>query len=1148
MLKTEGSRVSHVSCTTAPKSAAQESRLSWNETRSDATSDMIRVTSEAEFQESERDCKGIVSLEDLRVSFPPELRMPLNPFKMKFVKEHESEYAEWVRLNYIPARAWLALSGILVIWDAVVTGMPDATPDVLLVHIVASLQLVICVLMSIPRLYPLRRYLVYILFFHVVVFTGMVTQQSVTKVSGVHQNNFAVVPYFCGFLCMITSQIPARQSLWLMCLAPAVNALWRVLLYYPVPSVSVLLMWWSVIAAWIYASERMTRNLYGWLLTLKELQSVREREQAQTAALLQTLVPPAIARHLKKCSAQASAEQHRRQSAANARLQLRSTCLMNSQAIVIVICLAPTPSGCKLDTSFDVKRLDEVSHIWGFQRLALSFTRYTCVLMSSDNDAQLSGFLWEAFHCCERSLNNSSHRADVFFSLDIAPAVSGLLANTSMCRPSCLSCSFPQAHTVASSLVIKPAHGLVAFRRSALALVSAHLCVSEMVECDDTIVAVRVPDLSRQGAPEPPHFEETSVGVDLLLSVISLAAHAEDSESGGEGLVPRIRWRALVSLGGLRYDDDEFEAAYKKFIVKSVPELFFVLAVFQLFCGTWSIVGLLGAVLPCHLSSGGGVSPWVAAHAVLFLFSCGLIFRLVRLARSSCQREDRSLKCHVLAVLGLMFCHYVVCIASVYVQPNLYSASNWTSYHAVFFHGHAEFVNPGDQWCINTLYDMAYFILFALTFCVGVIPIFLSTTLRLGLILTLFLSHSAVAVVLLHHLDLIELGVVLCNASYLFAVETIVRIFYRTLIEAHQCRIETERQPELQHRNAVMLASMPERLLQAPDNTLTHTLAGLLCVRFTTFSHPKIYEGAVDLGEVFADFNGVVGTVQTALDLLTIDASIVQCTLSDGSPGLLVLLPYGSCLSHDGTTPLSAAFLALGRLLLAHALSLSLPASFQMSAVLRLVRESCHHGSHAVDEDSVAEAERLLLCCPINCLACGGSALPAMRFPAPTLPTHRSNTRKSRAPSRTSSGGGSSGGGGVRTSQHIMGCVALAWVPRFHSGDIGDAVSVTEEEAGPSSSSGQNVKVFRVDAEVTTVPPEADELARFNDSYVLDLLTVYTMVKAAPGILQFQQTTSHGFHVLVLQNNLTAAASLAYSVYQAILASNPDTFCVGVGV
>ena len=115
-------------------------------------------------------------------------------------------------MRYIPCRAWLLISAFLAEVDVFTYGELSHSTDILLMHAAVTAQIVLVVLLSVPRLYPWRRFLVLGMGIHNVVWTGLVTEQVAHRVSGVHQNTFAVLPFYCSFACVVAAQVLFSSS------------------------------------------------------------------------------------------------------------------------------------------------------------------------------------------------------------------------------------------------------------------------------------------------------------------------------------------------------------------------------------------------------------------------------------------------------------------------------------------------------------------------------------------------------------------------------------------------------------------------------------------------------------------------------------------------------------------------------------------------------------------------------------------------------------------------------------------------------------------------------------------------------------------------------------------------------------------------
>ena len=168
-------------------------------------------------QMAQEACQNIVmSLDSLPGSFKKNELMVVaaNPFKMAFPSDVEKEYREWIHMKYIPSCIWLVVAAFFFFaeLDIFTYGMKLHTVDVLLMHGIAFVQVVMAVLLSIPALYPYRRYLVLSLGLHTFFWSGLETQQAADRVSGVHQNTFIALPYYCSFACVMAASVCALYA------------------------------------------------------------------------------------------------------------------------------------------------------------------------------------------------------------------------------------------------------------------------------------------------------------------------------------------------------------------------------------------------------------------------------------------------------------------------------------------------------------------------------------------------------------------------------------------------------------------------------------------------------------------------------------------------------------------------------------------------------------------------------------------------------------------------------------------------------------------------------------------------------------------------------------------------------------------------
>eukprot|EP00906_Rhabdomonas_costata_P001034 RCo001532 len=405
------------------------------------------LSEEDQEEEEKTGPNTIVALSELPMTLPPELEVPLNPFRMKFADpELEAQYADWIHLKYIPSRGWLLMSALLTNMDMLMYGPASVTAHVAVMHAINVVQIAVFALMFVPRLFPYRRYMVYAQFLHVFFWTGVTTQQAAAGESGLHRNSWLVLPFYCTFICALSAQVPARHSVVIMCIFPLANALWRVLAYYAVPSTSVTLVWWLLVAVWIYAFERVTRHLFGWVVTAEKNQKLCEQEKAELTAVLRGLIPRSVIRQLEaaeknaassprsvavdlsprergdaplglpgKPTAEAakpitaapagidhrnirktSAEQPdiatggsaEKQSSPRKDKKLESTFTTDLQSTIVIICVQPT--NCSAATShalFDFEEVEKLADRHGFQRVSITPTRYTCVSINAEKAA-----------------------------------------------------------------------------------------------------------------------------------------------------------------------------------------------------------------------------------------------------------------------------------------------------------------------------------------------------------------------------------------------------------------------------------------------------------------------------------------------------------------------------------------------------------------------------------------------------------------------------------------------------------------------------------------------------------------------------------------------------------------------------------------
>eukprot|EP00906_Rhabdomonas_costata_P036270 RCo050923 len=154
---------------------------------------------------------AVLRLSDLPMDLPDKFRLSLNPFKLYFSKSIENDYMEWIHLDYIPFRAWLLTSALVGSLDTVLYGPRTINIHMALMLAVNAIQVVVFVVMCLRQFAAYRRFMVYVQFLHVFFWAGMTSQEASEGLSGMHQNSFMVLPYYCAFICAIFAQVPVRQ-------------------------------------------------------------------------------------------------------------------------------------------------------------------------------------------------------------------------------------------------------------------------------------------------------------------------------------------------------------------------------------------------------------------------------------------------------------------------------------------------------------------------------------------------------------------------------------------------------------------------------------------------------------------------------------------------------------------------------------------------------------------------------------------------------------------------------------------------------------------------------------------------------------------------------------------------------------------------
>eukprot|EP00906_Rhabdomonas_costata_P001038 RCo001537 len=1000
------------------------------------------LSEEDQEEEEETGPNTIVALSELPMTLPPELEVPLNPFRMKFADpELEAQYADWIHLKYIPSRGWLLMSALLTNMDMLMYGPASVTAHVAVMHAINVVQIAVFALMFVPRLYPYRRYMVYAQFLHVFFWTGVTTQQAAAGESGLHRNSWLVLPFYCTFICALSAQVPARHSVVIMCIFPLANALWRVLAYYAVPSTSVTLVWWLLVAVWIYAFERVTRHLFGWVVTAEKNQKLCEQEKAELTAVLRGLIPRSVIRQLEaaeknatrapRSARSAAVDPEGNKSPAQEKLpktaapagkdsrnvqkrgmkkpeitvspsvekqetprkdkKLESTFTTDLQATIVIICVQPT--NCSAATShalFDFEEVEKLADRHGFQRVSITPTRYTCVSINAekaageDADGHVSPtvvFLEAMFG----QLDSVTHFSDVFFIVERSSVVSGLMITADLCRPCVLSAGLAKAHGHATSVeglsgvekngkfffLAEDAEIISDLRLAAVTPVPVSSSSSESVSgAQLRMAAVPKGFIKPSDMDEKKIQQEDSAGtVGLFLAIRSITSFIENV---GDflGPVPEIKWRTALSRRGLLFSDPAYEKNYRKFVVTEIPELYVAMAGFAMFSGLWTIVTLIVVILPCQFLSSGGILGWALGHAVLLVLSCVISHKLYRGVQS---RDLEGVKRCTYGLFGTLLAHYALCIAALCIQPGLTDAGNWWDYISTVLHQRTQHEHGDGLECVNVLYQMSYFVLFSLFFCVGVVPMFLNTTARFIAMVVLSSMHGVIAAALVRYVDFAELGLVVCIACYTVASEALVRMFYKALLDANRARLEIEQQ------EIVLCACVPPRLLHSPDHSLCHGNGGLLFIQFPTLN--EVLERslrdqrprAMLLGAM-ADFGFYITTLQGMFSEFSQEASMVYMSMRDGSPGILVLLLFDESLTetHCQRASQQLAHRIGERLLKLPETTLNYPCTFRMSCTVRSVTERSVAGYHHLDPTSINEAEAAVGVCMINCISFSG--------------------------------------------------------------------------------------------------------------------------------------------------------------------------------